>query len=305
VTRTPSDRGGVCDAAPIPASAGVGLRFPHHHAVRDRRPAVAWFEVHAENYLGEGVAPDVLEAVSEHYPVSLHATGLSLGAAEGIDPAHLAAIAALCARISPGLVSDHLSWSEAGGFHAPDLFPLPYTDEALDVVCSNVDSVQSAFKRTILIENPSVYVEFSGSAMSEAAFLQRLVRRCGCGVLLDVNNVAVSAHNLGETPRTRLAALLRDLPAEAIGEIHLAGHAVRSLENGGQVRIDDHGSRVSAEVWRLFAMAIEQIGPRPTLIEWDTDIPDLAVLQDEAAKAQAILDRAAGSARRPSVAPAS
>lgn len=300
--RVPSDRGDARDAAPILATAGIGLRFPHHGCVLEQRPDVAWFEVHPENYLGEGVAADILGAVCNHYPISLHATGLSLGSAEGVDAVHLAAIAALCERIEPGLVSDHLSWSAAAGVHAPDLLPLPYTDEALEVFARNVEQVQDALGRTILIENPSVYIGFAEATMSEGAFLARLVGLTGCGVLLDVNNVAVSAGNLGEAPARRLHGLLEALPADAIGEIHLAGHAVRELPGGGHIRIDDHGSRVSDGVWRLFETTVEHIGARPTLIEWDTGIPELAVLREEAAKAQLVLDRAIDPAWRQVVA---
>jgi hypothetical protein len=288
VPRAPSDRGGVCDAAPIPARAGVGLRFPHHRAVLSERPGVAWFEVHPENYLGAGVMAGVLDRVRNDYPISLHATGLSLGAADGVDADHLSAIASVCERIEPGLVSDHLSWSSVGGVHAPDLLPLPYTVEALQTFIRNVDAVQDALGRAILIENPSVYVEFADATLTEPEFLAQLVRLSGCGVLLDVNNVAVSAHNLGEAPDTRLRRLLDTLPAGAIGEIHLAGHTVRALGGGREARIDDHGSRVNAEVWRMYEATIARIGPRPTLIEWDTDIPPLDVLVTEAAKADVL-----------------
>jgi len=281
-------------ADPIPALAGIGLRFPHHGKVLANRPAVPWFEVHPENYLG-GVASETLVRVRETYPISLHATGLSLGSADGVDQRHLTAIAELAARIEPGLISDHLSWSAIEGLHLPDLLPVPYTDEALRVFARNVDQVQSALGRRILVENPSVYFGFRDVDHSEADFLAALVRRTGCGVLLDVNNVVVSAANLGEAPLSRLEALLTVLPPTSIGEIHIAGHAVHVLEDGAEVRIDDHGSRVSIEVLALYALAIAELGARPTLIEWDTDIPDFAVLQEERAGAQAILDGKAGA----------
>jgi uncharacterized protein (UPF0276 family) len=285
-------------AAPIPARAGIGLRFVHHRHVVDRHPQVAWFEVHAENYLGDGVAPDMLMRVRERYPVSVHATGLSLGSADGLDADHLATLAALCGRIEPGLVSDHLSWSAIDGVHLPDLLPVPMTHEALDLFAANLERAQVALGRVILIENPSVYCAFAGDEMSEADFLGALVRRCGCGLLLDINNVAVTAANLGEAALARLDAILGAVPAEAIGEIHLAGHAIRPLAGGGVARIDDHGSPVRPEVWDLFERATVRIGPRPALIEWDTNIPDFAVLRDEADRAQAILDRAEAPARR-------
>ncbi len=276
-------------ASPIPARAGVGLRAPHHAHVLENPQAAAWLEVHPENYLGEGIAADILMRVRDHYPVSLHATGLSLGSADGVDADHLAAIAQLCRRIEPGLVSDHLSWSAAGGLHLPDLLPLPYTREAQDVFAQNIETVQAALGRTILIENPSVYLAFQDNEMSEGEFFAGLVRRTGCGVLLDINNVAVSAANLGEVPMARLHTLLSTLPAAAIGEIHLAGHAVCDLPGGGQVRVDDHGSPVNDTVWQMFDATITQIGPRPTLIEWDTAIPAFAVLAEEAAKADAMM----------------
>ncbi len=283
--------GAVRLADPIPAKAGVGLRFPHHDHVLSHRPDTAWFEVHSENYLGHGVAADDLEAVRRDYPISLHATGLSLGSADGLDADHLAAIAGLVRRIQPGLISDHLSWSASGGVHLPDLLPLPYTEEALAVVGRNIDQVQTALGRKILIENPSTYLAFAESALTEAEFLGELARATGCGLLLDVNNIAVSAGNLGEAPKHRLELLLEQVAADAIGEIHLAGHAVRQLDDGIALRIDDHGSPVSGEVWSLYEALIARIGARPTLVEWDTGIPAFETLHAEAAIAQSILDR--------------
>ena len=280
-------------AAPIPARAGIGLRFPHQRLVLSERPYVAWFEVHPENYLGFGVVAEDLHAVRRDYPLSLHATGLSLGSAAGLDSEHLAAIAELCGRLEPGLVSDHLSWSAAGGVHLPDLLPLPYDAETLACVAENVDRLQTALRRRVLLENPSCYLAFAGSALGEAEFLGELVRVSGCGVLLDVNNVAVSAGNLGEAPADRLRALLDQVPADAIGEIHLAGHATRRLDDGTLLRIDDHGSPVSPDVWSLFETAVRRLGPRPSLIEWDTDIPAFEALRAEAEAAQTILDQSA------------
>lgn len=280
-------------AAPIPASAGVGLRFPHHRAVLAGEAKAAWLEVHPENYLGDGVIPEILEKARRDHPVSLHATGLSLGSADGIDEDHLAAIAGLANRIQPGLISDHLSWSTLGGVHLPDLLPLAYTREALDILVRNIDRAQTSLGREILIENPSVYLAFAHSEMREGEFLAGLARRSGCGILLDINNVAVSAANLGEDAAVRLHRMLDDLPTAVIGEIHLAGHAVRELPNGGQVHIDDHGSPVSEAVWDLYAATIRRIGPRPTLIEWDSAIPAFARLAEEAAIADVITAQAA------------
>jgi uncharacterized protein len=282
VTETRPDR----IAAPIPAKAGVGLRFPHHRHVLDEQPAVAWFEVHPENYLA-GAPCRVLETVRRDYPVSLHAVGLSLGSADRPDPDHLARLGRLIERIEPGLVSDHLAWSRAGGIYVADLLPLPYTDEALAIVCRNVDAAQTALGRRLLIENPSTYLRFRHATMGEAEFLAELVRRTGCGLLCDVNNAFVSASNHGLDAAAWLAAL----PPAAIGEIHLAGHAVRRLDGGGEIRIDNHGSAVDSVVWQLYEQALGLFGPVPTLIEWDVDIPDFPVLEAEAHAAQARLDR--------------
>ncbi len=287
----PPSRGVIGAAAPVPASAGIGLRLPHHRQVMSERPDIGWFEVHPENYLGFGVIAEDLQAIRWDYPISLHATGLSLGSADGLDADHLADIAALCRRIEPGLVSDHLSWSGVDGLHLPDLLPLPYDAESLAVVARNIDRVQTALGRSILVENPSAYLAFAGNALTEAEFLGELVRVAGCGVLLDINNIFVSAANLGEAPDARLRALLDHVPAAAIGEIHLAGHEVRALDSGGLLRIDTHGAPVSPEVWTLFETAARRIGPRPTLIEWDTDVPALGVLRAEAATAQRVLER--------------
>lgn len=280
--RTPSPD--AAPAGPIPATAGVGLRFPHHDAVLRGEARAAWLEVHPENYLG-GATADILERVRRDTPVSLHATGLSLGSADGVDDRHLNAIAALAHRIQPGLVSDHLSWSSADGVHLPDLLPVPYTEEALKIFIRNVGRVQDRLKRAILVENPSVYFAFADSEMAEGEFLARLCARSGCGVLLDVNNIAVSATNLGEDGLARLHGMLDALPPSIIGEIHLAGHAVRPLGDGRAVRIDDHGAPVSDDVWELYDATLARIGARPTLIEWDTGIPAFSVLAQEAAKA--------------------
>jgi uncharacterized protein (UPF0276 family) len=272
-------------AGPIPTRAGVGLRFRHHRAVLDERPAVAWFEVHTENYMGGGPATRYLDAIRADYPVSLHGVGLSLGSADGLDAAHLARVRDVAARVQPGLVSEHLAWSVTGGTYLADLLPLPMTEEALDVVCRNVDQVQTALGRRILMENPSTYLRFAHSTIPEWEFLAHLAQRTGCGLLCDVNNIYVSASNHGWNPHTYLAAL----PPVAIGEIHLAGYSERQLEGGSVLRIDDHGSRVAPQVWALYAAALQRFGPVPTLIEWDTDVPALDVLIEEAATADSAL----------------
>lgn len=278
------------NAWPIPARAGIGLRFPHHGRVIQERRAADWLEVHPENYMAVDSAARELDLIRRDHALCLHAVGLSLGSADGVRDGHLARLAGLILRYAPGLISDHLSWSSIEGVHLPDLLPLPYTEEALKVVTRNLDRAQTGLKRQILVENPSTYFQVSLSSMSEPEFLGELVRHSGCAILLDINNIYVSARNHGIDPVASLRAYLRAIPASAIEEIHLAGHTVQRLETGRDLRIDDHGSAVCADVWRLYETAIAAIGARPTLIEWDNDIPGLAVLQGEAAKAQTILD---------------
>jgi len=272
----------------IPAKAGVGLRFRHHQEVLEARPAAAWFAVHTENYLGGGSAPAALDAIRRDYPVSLHGTGLSLGSAEGLDPAHLARVRELVKRTEPGLVSEHLSFSVAGGNYLADLLPLPLTEEALEIVCRNVAQVQDHLKRRILVENPSTYLQFRHSTIPEWEFLGQVAKRTGCGILCDVNNIYVSACNHG----WRASAYLAALAPQAVGEIHLAGHSRRRIDDARTLLIDDHGSRVSPEVWALYAEALVRFGPIPTLIEWDTDVPPMAVLLEEAAHASVLIEEA-------------
>ena len=272
----------------IPAKAGVGLRFRHHQVVLESHPASAWFEVHTENYLGGGSAPAYLDAIRRDYPVSLHSTGLSLGSAEGLDLAHLERVRRALERFEPGLVSEHLSWCIVGGIYLADLLPLPMTEEALEVVCRHVDQAQSHLKRRLLIENPSTYLQFRHSTIPEWEFLAATAKRTGCGILCDVNNIYVSACNHGWDASAYLAAL----PPEAISEIHLAGHTVRQIDGGRTLRIDDHGSRVAPEVWTLYAEALARFGPVPTLIEWDTDVPPMGVLLEEAEHAAALIEEA-------------
>lgn len=269
----------------LPPVAGIGLRAPHVLEIIEHRPAIDWLEVHPENYMGDGGPSHVqLNAIRQEYDLSFHAVGLSLGSAEGVDAGHVRRLRDLAHRYEPTLVSDHLSWSVAGGIYLNDLLPLPLTEEALSVVCANVDAVQSALGRRILVENPSTYVAFDHAPIAEPEFLAELCRRTGCGLLLDVNNIYVSAMNLRFDPRNYLMAV----PGDRVEEIHLAGHAV-TQRGGREVRIDDHGSPVCDAVWRLFAEAVWRFGPRPTLIEWDTDIPPLATLLAEAEMADRYL----------------
>jgi len=277
--------GGVAATA---GSAGIGLRSPHVAEILRERPRIGWLEVHTENYLGGGPAARALATVREHYPISLHGVGLSLGSAEGLDRRHLARVAELTRRVEPARLSEHLSWSIAGGVYFNHLLPVPYTDESLALVAEHVSQAQEALGRPLLVENPSSYLRFRHSPIPEPEFLGELARRTGCGLLCDVNNVFVSCANLGQDAGAYLAAL----PREAIGEIHLAGHA-RNHADGRTILIDDHGSRVAEAVWDLYERAVARFGPVPTLIEWDTDLPALEVLLDEARIAAAVLGRLA------------
>jgi len=266
----------------LPVAAGIGLRAPHIGYVKAQRPPVAWFEVHSENYFAEG-GPAIasLERIRADYPLSLHGVGLSLGSTDPLSRAHLAKLASLIARVEPALVSEHLSWSGVGGRHFNDLFPLPCTDEAVAHVCSRVAEVQDILGRVIAVENVSSYVGFADSDIAEWEFVAAVVARTGCKLLLDVNNVYVNAVNHGFDAETYLAAM----PGDAVAEIHLAGFDAR-----GPCLIDTHGARVAPEVWALYRSAIERFGARPTLIEWDVDIPEFSVLETEALAATTILE---------------
>jgi len=274
------------------ALAGIGLRSPHVDEIIATRPEVGWLEIHAENYLGGGPALRALEAIRRDYPISVHGVGLSLGSADGLDPRHLARVRALVERLQPALVSEHLSWSIAGGAYLNHLLPLPYTDEALALVAGHVGRVQDALGRTILVENPSSYLRFSDSPIPEPAFLAELARRTGCRLLCDVNNIYVSCRNFGLDPATWVDAM----PGSAVAEIHLAGHSVNDAD-GQAILIDDHGSRVAEPVWALYERLLARIGAAPTLVEWDTDIPALPVLLAEAQSAARRLAEAAPGAR--------
>ena len=272
------------NAAPTPRTAahrlgvGVGLRVRHYRDFLDGRPPVGWIEAHSENYFGEGgYDRHVLARVREDYPVSLHGVGLGLGSAEGIAQEHLDKLKRLTEAIEPVLVSEHLCWAAALGRHYNDLLPLAYTGEALALLVRRIQQVQDFLGRRMLIENVSAYLKFRASEMSEAEFIAELVRRTGCGVLLDVNNLYVNQLNHGSDARAAIAAI----PADSVCEIHLAGHLVTE-----QCVIDHHGDRVADPVWRLYEAALERFGPVPTLIEWDTDVPELAILLDEADKAR-------------------
>ncbi|HWH41473.1 MAG TPA: DUF692 domain-containing protein [Usitatibacter sp.] len=265
--------------------AGIGLRAAHYRAILERGPALAFLEVHAENFFAEGgQALAWLERFRERYPLSVHGVGLSLGSAEGVEELHLAKLERLVRRFEPALVSEHLSWSAAGGRHANELLPLPFTREALAAAVANIQHVQERLGRPILVENVSTYLRFGDGEMAEPEFVAEVVRRAGCGLLLDVNNIHVNARNHGFDALAYLDAI----DPQTVGEIHLAGH-----EAVGARLVDTHGTRVAPEVWDLYAATLARLGPRPTLVEWDIDIPELDVLLDEAAIAARHLDAAA------------
>ena len=269
---------------PVPARTGIGLRAPHYREVLETLPRVGWLEVHSENYFGAGGQPHAfLERLRSRYPLSLHGVGLSLGSMDALNVQHLDKLKALIHRYQPDLVSEHLCWSSVGGRHLNDLLPLPYTEEALSHVSERVMRAQEFLGRQILIENVSSYLQFSDSTIPEWEFVAAVTARSGCGVLLDVNNVYINSVN------HRLDALryLDAIPSAAVGEIHLAGY-----DDSGPCLIDTHGAPVSEPVWNLYREAVRRFGRTPTLIEWDTDLPALAVLLDEARKADAILDQA-------------
>lgn len=274
----------------LPASVGLGLKPQHFSEVLGDRPRVGFFEVHAENYMGAG-GPfhHYLTRIREHYPLSLHGVGLSLGGEEPPDPEHLRRLAGLVQRYQPAAFSEHLAWCGHGGVFLNDLLPVTYDDASLQRVCRHVEQVQEVLQLLLLLENPSTYVESLRSTLSEAEFLGEVVRRTGCGLLLDVNNAYVSAVNAGRDANEFIAAL----PLDAVGEIHLAGFARDSDAAGAPLLIDDHGSAVDDAVWRLFRTVIERTGSVPVLIEWDNDVPALRRLLAEAARAEREMVRGA------------
>ena len=266
---------------------GIGLRAPHISELCTLRPQVGFLEVHTENYFGGGPKLKVLEQLRRDYALSFHGVGLSLGRADDLDTGHLKQVAALVERFEPALVSEHLSWSAYGHVHVPDLLPLPFTDAALDVFAAHVDQFQNAVGRQVLIENPSNYLAFNGLDYDEPAFLLELVRRTGCALLIDINNIFVSARNLGRDADAYLAALG---DGRDVREFHLAGHDVAPGDDGLSLLIDTHGQPVCDEVWALYTRALGRFGDRPSLIEWDSALPALDVLLAEAAKADAVRD---------------
>ena len=275
--------------------AGTSFKHEHLQAIIHQGKHEGFFEVHAENYMGAGGPPHrALEQIRRDYPLSLHGVCMSIGGPEPLDFCHLERFRSLVARYEPALVSEHLAWSTHETTYFNDLLPLPYTKATLARVEDHIDQVQHAISRPILLENPSTYIAFSESTMSETDFLRALARRSGCGLLLDVNNVFVSATNQGYSPADYLA----DFPQSHVGEIHLAGHAEQADDEGELLLIDSHDRKIADPVWTLFESVVAQCGPVPTLVEWDSSIPGWPMLRAEAEAAQAILDRHAPVAWR-------
>jgi uncharacterized protein (UPF0276 family) len=270
--------------SPLPAPAGIGLRAPHHLEVLQRPRAAAWFEAHTENYFADGGAHvEALTRIRADHPLSLHGVGLSLGGGDDLNATHLARVHRAVSRFEPALVSEHLSWSSVDGRFANDLLPLPYTEEALRHVSTRIAQVQDFLGRQILIENVSSYLQYECSRLAEWEFLAGVAAESGCGILLDLNNIYVAAQNHGFDARRYIDAIAAIVPA-AVQEFHLAGHSRLQID-GGELLIDTHGAPVCDAVWDLYRVALDRFGARPTLIEWDTDIPALDVLLAEAAKA--------------------
>ncbi len=267
---------------------GVGLKPQHYEHILTNKPNIDWFEVHPENYMGAGGLPHkYLTDITQHYPLSMHGVGLSLGSADGVSDEHLSALKKVVDRYQPAQVSEHLSWSHWKHTYLNDLLPLPYNKETLNTVISNTQKVQETLQRTILIENPSAYLGFSHSDMSETQFLQELVKQTGCQLLLDVNNVYVSSKNQFFSSDY----YIEQYPLEAVREIHLAGHAQETIDNE-VVLIDDHGSPVIDDVWNLLDITLDKLGHDvPLLIEWDTNVPDFDILLTEANKAREISNK--------------
>ena len=272
----------------LPLNGGLSLKPQHYHDILNDLPDVGWFEVHAENYLGSGGAPlHYLSKIRQHYELSVHGVGLSIGSVQGLDQAHLNRVAALVHRIEPASFSEHLAWSTHHNQFYSDLLPVPYNSEVENLVCDHIDQVQECLGRQMLLENPSNYLSMDSSTMSEAELLTNIVRRTGCGLLLDVNNVYISANNCGYSALEFMSAL----PLDAVGEIHLAGHATDTTEPNEPLLIDTHDRKVSDPVWQLYKETLQLAGTKyPTLIEWDAEVPEWAVFMSELNQANTFLD---------------
>ena len=272
---------------PIPAKAGIGLRSKHLKQIINSKPDISWLEIHSENFFAQGgINLQTLEQIRSQYPLSMHGVGLSLGTSDKLDESHLKKLKKLIDIFEPDLVSEHISWSSVDNIHFSDLLPLPYTQEALDIVANNIRHIQEYLNRQILIENPSSYLEFKESDMSEYEFVIALIKKTGCGLLLDINNLYVNSinHNFDSD------LYLENIQIEMVKEIHLAGYEENIIFGNKTILIDTHSRPVYPKVWELYKKAISKFGKIPTLIEWDSDIPDLEILLSEANKAQVILD---------------
>lgn len=279
-----------CADGGLPLAVGVGFKPRHFAQILAGEGPVGWLEIHAENYMGAGGRPLAqLRHLAERFPISVHGVGLSIGGEGDLDEAHLARLRWLCDWLEPACFSEHLAWSTHDGAFLNDLLPLPYTPETLARVADHIDRVQEVLGRRMLLENPATYLAFAESTLDEVDFLAALSRRTGCGLLLDVNNVHVACTNQGQDP----LAYLDRFPLERVEEIHLGGHETDMADHGMPLLIDSHGAEVADPVWALYARCLDRGGPRPTLIEWDNDVPDWAVLAAEAGRAARILERAA------------
>ncbi|MBL4598145.1 MAG: DUF692 domain-containing protein [Rhizobiaceae bacterium] len=278
----------IFEPLPIPARAGIGLKAQHVAEILETRADIGFFEVHAENYMGAGGLPHVqLTEIRNNYALSVHGVGMSIGGENPIDKEHLARFKAVVHRYEPGLISEHLAWSTHDDVFYNDLLPVPYTSETLSRVIDHVDVVQSALGRQILIENPSTYVIFEQSTMSEVDFMGEVAKRSGCGLLFDVNNVFVSTTNHGTSPKEYIDSY----PLNLVQELHLGGHAPDEDDAGRPLLIDAHDRKIDHEVWELYKQVLSKTGPLPSLIEWDNDVPEWPVLAEEARRADAILGR--------------
>jgi uncharacterized protein (UPF0276 family) len=288
VTNTASKTSRDGKIACLPRRAGAGFKAQHADAILGDDFRIGFLEVHAENYMGAGGHPHrILTRMRQDFPLSIHGVGLSIGSPSGLDPDHLARLKTVVDRYQPEQVSEHLAWSTHDSHFLNDLLPVPYDEATLDRVCGHIDQVQETLKRHILLENPSTYLGFEASTMSETDFIRAIVQRTGCGLLLDINNVHVSATNHGYSASDYLA----DFPLQSVEEIHLAGHAEDIDDAGLPLLIDSHDRPVDDLVWKLYEHVLARLGPLPTLIEWDNDVPDWPVLKREAQRANLVLDR--------------
>ncbi len=274
----------------LPELGGLCLKPQHYQDILQNLPCVGWFEVHAENYLGDGGAPlHYLEKIREHYELSVHGVGLSIGSAQGINEQHLARVANMVERFQPASFSEHLAWSTHDNQFYSDLLPVPYNKEVEELVCQHINQIQDRLKRQMLLENPSNYLTMENSTQEETHMLSNIVKNTGCGLLLDVNNVYISAHNCGYNALDYISSL----PLSEVGEIHLAGHATDTAVSDEPLLIDTHDRQVSDPVWKLYEATLGLTGAKPTLIEWDADVPEWTVFLSELGRANKLLERAA------------